>query len=179
MNERGFTLAELLVTMAVTGLILAGVFALQQTGQYAYLAGAARAETQQNARTALDRMTRELRTGSQVTAATNCDLGTNAITFVYVDAAGVNVTARYYLDGANLMRNQTAPVVAGQPESVIGGVDAMTIVCFDANDIATATLANVRSVDIRVTARGEGTSYHGGQANPHAIVASRVRMRNL
>jgi len=60
-DERGFTLAELLVATAVSGLVMAGVFVVQQGGQQAYLLGAARVETQQSARVTLDLMTRELR----------------------------------------------------------------------------------------------------------------------
>src|SRR5207244_13348551 len=60
-NERGFTLAELLVVVALLGLIMAGVVSLQQQGQQAYLMGAARVDAQQNARVALTLMWRALR----------------------------------------------------------------------------------------------------------------------
>lgn len=59
-NERGFTLAELLVAMAVVGLVMSGLFVALQQGQSAYLFGSARAEVQQNGRLALSRIAEEL-----------------------------------------------------------------------------------------------------------------------
>jgi prepilin-type N-terminal cleavage/methylation domain-containing protein len=177
-NEGGFTLAELLVTCAIVGLVMGGVFTLQQQGQFAYVTGAVRAETQQNARIALDRMIRELRSGTQVSAATNCDRGTNDLTFIFIDANAVSVTARYFLSGTSLMRSQTVPAIANQPETLIGGVQALTIVCYDLGEVATATLANVRSVDVALTTQGEDTS-RKDQARARVNVASRVRMRNI
>ena len=67
-DQRGFTLAELMVVMALTGLVLAGVFAIQQEGTNSYLMGAGRVETQQNARVALEQMVRELRSAESITA---------------------------------------------------------------------------------------------------------------
>jgi prepilin-type N-terminal cleavage/methylation domain-containing protein len=67
-NERGFTLVELLIAVAVLGLMMAGLLGLQQQGVYAYLSGAARVEVQQNGRNALDMMTTDLRVARSVTA---------------------------------------------------------------------------------------------------------------
>jgi prepilin-type N-terminal cleavage/methylation domain-containing protein len=35
-NQRGFTLAELFVATAVIGVVMTGVFTIQQQGQHAY-----------------------------------------------------------------------------------------------------------------------------------------------
>lgn len=60
-DERGFTLAELLVAAAALGLLLAGTFGLLSTGLRSYAVGAARVDVQQGVRLALERMSRELR----------------------------------------------------------------------------------------------------------------------
>jgi len=68
-NQRGFTLAELVVVTAVTGLVMTGLFVIQKQGQEAYLFGSNRVETQQNARVALDLLSRELRSATPTGAA--------------------------------------------------------------------------------------------------------------
>ncbi|MEK7370380.1 MAG: prepilin-type N-terminal cleavage/methylation domain-containing protein, partial [candidate division NC10 bacterium] len=67
-DQRGFTLTELLVVTAVLAVVLGAVILIQQKGQEAYIMGSNRVETQQNARVALDLMTRELRSATAVTA---------------------------------------------------------------------------------------------------------------
>ena len=67
-NERGFTLAELLVASAVLGIIMFGVLTVQRQGLSAYLVGAGRVEVQQNARAALETMLNEVRLAQAVTA---------------------------------------------------------------------------------------------------------------
>src|SRR3989442_6344400 len=55
------SLAELLVSLAIVGLVLGGVFGILHQGQRLYAMGAARVESQQTARIALERLAREIR----------------------------------------------------------------------------------------------------------------------
>ena len=43
MNQKGFSLAELLIAAAMTSLLMAGVFVILQQGENAYMLGAGRA----------------------------------------------------------------------------------------------------------------------------------------
>ncbi len=79
-SERGYTLAELLVAMAVLVLLLGGLLLTLQGGQTAYLFGAGRVEVQQNARVGLERMLRELRTATTLVG------GARSLSFTYYDA---------------------------------------------------------------------------------------------
>ncbi|MHB8946457.1 MAG: PilW family protein, partial [Bacillota bacterium] len=63
-DERGFTIAELLVTIAVMGMVLASVVIFQSTGMKLFKMNETATETQQNLRVASDRMAREIRQGS-------------------------------------------------------------------------------------------------------------------
>jgi prepilin-type N-terminal cleavage/methylation domain-containing protein len=176
-NEHGYTLAELMVAMAVMALLLAGIFLTLREGQSAYQYGAGRAEVQQNGRVALDRMLRELRTASTITTATATDLK-----FTYLDETGTLITVEYTLSGTPsagspvlLQRNQTG--AANQPDIVIGGVSNLTMTYYDINNVVTATAANVRSVDVQLTTVPENTAL----ASPNirtALVEGRVRVRN-
>ncbi len=58
---RGFTLVEIMITLAVSGILMAGVYRVFISQQDSYLAQEQVAEMQQNIRAALDLMTRDIR----------------------------------------------------------------------------------------------------------------------
>ena len=60
-NQRGFTLAELLVVTALVGLVMAGVLSLLMSSNQSYQRGTNQVEAQQAARVAMARMAQEIR----------------------------------------------------------------------------------------------------------------------
>ncbi len=60
-NERGFTLAEMLVVCAIVGLVMASLLGLVMSGQQAYWFGTTQVDAQQTTRVALERMVKEIR----------------------------------------------------------------------------------------------------------------------
>lgn len=76
-DQRGFTLAELLVAIAIVGLIMTGLLTLLMAGNESYLTGSNQVEAQAAVRAALERMTQEIReagydpTGAGFAAITN------------------------------------------------------------------------------------------------------------
>src|SRR5262249_19585328 len=104
-------------------LVMGGVLLLQQQGQQAYLLGSSRVETQQNARVALDLMTRELRSAASVTALTNCD-GTNGPDITFTDQSSPAKTIRYALSGTTLNRTED-----GTTTALVGGIASLTMTC--------------------------------------------------
>ena len=173
-DERGYTLAELLTAMAVLGLLMAGLFLTLQEGQTVYLYGAGRAEVQQNARVALERMLRELRTASSVATADADD-----VQFTFLDDTNTLVTVEYSVAGTTLQRNQTVPAVAGQPDVLVGGVTGFTVTYYDITNTATTTATAVYAVDILITTGSDDATLASySPANRRATVAGRVRLRN-
>lgn len=60
-NERGFTLAEMLVVCAIVGLVMASLLGLVMSGQQAYWFGTTKVDAQQTVRVAMERMVKDIR----------------------------------------------------------------------------------------------------------------------
>ncbi len=171
-DQRGFSLAELLVVVAVFGLMLSGLLIVQMQGQQSYLMGSRRVEAQQNGRVALELLVRELRSAQSVTAIPS---GTD---MTFVDGAGV--TIRYLLAGRTLNR-----ITGGVTTPLIGGVRAFTATYFSAFNGATNTgtttgiAADVRLVRIQLVTGTEESVATYSPANQQATIESIVRLRNL
>lgn len=175
-NERGFTLAELLIACAILAFIMAGLFTIQQSGQTAYLIGSSRVEVQQNARIALDSMMNDLRGALPVAGSNqvitaidaNCaTAGTGGQSISFNDAS--NTAVAYSLVSGELRRNGTP---------VIGGVEVLRIFCYNGSDVLNSALAGIRVVQVQIqtrTERGPGS----GPTNQHAFAEARVRLRNV
>lgn len=60
-NERGYTLAEMMVVCAIVGLVMASLLGLVLSGQQAFWYGTTQVDAQQTARVAIERMVKEIR----------------------------------------------------------------------------------------------------------------------
>ena len=175
MNERGFTLAELLIACAVLGIIMAGVLGIQRQGLGAYQVGAARVEVQQNARAALETMINDIRTAREVTAVfAGCGTGPvptgGGATTISITNQDLLVV-QYQLVGTTLQRNA---------DPLIGGVQTRQIWCFGPApaDALTTVPALVRSVRVRVRTQTETVVAASSARDQHALMDTRVQLRN-
>ncbi len=166
-DQRGFTLAELLVVATVLGLILAGVVFIQMQGQQAYLFGSHRVEVQQNNRSALELMVKELRSAQKIT------LIPSATDMTFLDENGA--TVRYQKSGTTLNRT-----IAGATTALIGGVQTLTLTYFTDYPGTTATTPDVvRFVRLQLVTGTEDQVSGASPANQHATMESLVRLRNI
>ena len=172
-DQRGFSLAELLIVTAVLGLVMAAVIAIQQKGQQAYTYGANRIEAQQNARVALDLMTRELRSAQSMVT-----LG-SASNLTFTDQNSTQV--QYQLTGTNLNR-----ISGGTTTTIIGGVQSLTMTyCAVWNAVsntcttAAGTPSAVTVIRVQLTAKTEDAAASGTLGYRSMIVESAIRLRNV
>ena len=183
-NQNGFTLTEILIALAIAGVVMAGVYSAYYSQQKSYVTQEQVVAMQQNLRAAMYYMEREIRmAGCDPTEDAGAGIqtaGSNSIRFTLdiTDDAGIgdfdgdtldaNEDITYSLDdndgdGDNdLERNNNL---------IAENVDALDFVYLDANRATTTTLANIRSVQITLVARtGRGdpgytnnTSYQNQQ----------------
>jgi len=184
-DQRGFTLAEILVAAAVLSMMMAALLIVQQQGQFAYITGAARVEAQQNARWALDGLTGELRSAQGVTAlGAGCETGPipwldpppvgaggGASSITFTDASGAQV--QYSLNVTNLERTSGGP-----PTVITPGVEALQLWCLDKNGDPTPTAGAVRSLHVRIHTRSEYATAGIGPQNQRAVLDAHLRLRN-
>jgi prepilin-type N-terminal cleavage/methylation domain-containing protein len=171
-DQRGFSLTELLVVTAVLAVVVGAVILIQQKGQEAYVMGSNRVETQQNARVALELISRELRSATAVTAIPS---STNV---TFTDQNGVSV--QYQLSGSNL--NRTA---GGATVTLLGGVQSLAFTYYSAYNAqtgtgtTTATASAVKVVKVALETRTEESAAAGSLADRRATMEAMVRLRNL
>ena len=176
-GDAGFSLVELLVVVAVLGLVMAGALGLLESGMRTYALGAARTEAQQAARVGLERMAKELRQAGYdpAGAAVAAIVAAEPTRLVFqVDANGNGVIdptrerITYVLRDDVLRRD-----AGGGAQPIVEGVRRLELSYFDGNGAPTVDPARVRAIRIRIET---GPTRHG--AAPGVIMDTDVALRN-
>lgn len=142
-KQRGFSLIEMVLVIVIVGIIASVGAQLMGTGFQLYFTGRDTLSVDAQARVALERMTRELRTVRPATSLTM----TPATQITFTDETGTVV--QYVLGGGNLMRNT---------EVLAGGVTGLGFVYLDSTGAVTATAAQVFYVSVQFTVTQGGMS---------------------
>ena len=175
-SNRGFTIVELLVATALSGIVLTGIYSSYYSQQKSYVAQGQISSMQQNLRAALYHMEREIRrAGYDPVGESGAGIQTNGTDSIRVTMditddsgtgdpdgdtgdAGEDIT--YSLsdtdgDGDNdLARNDAN---GSGTQTVAEDIDALNLVYLNEEDSTTSTLSEIRSVQISIVARtGQG-----------------------
>jgi prepilin-type N-terminal cleavage/methylation domain-containing protein len=193
-TDAGFTLAEMLVGLAVTGIVMAALFGLLTVSQQSVLQGTNQAEAQQNARAVLARMIDDIRSAgydptnngfstiiNQTTTAftlQNDWNGSGAIqntvtTTLSGVARGEQIT--YSLAGTTLSRQESQVDGSALP---LAQVQSMTLQYLDAAGAVTATAADIRTVAVTLVVSPGCPPATGPQGRVLVTVSDRARLRN-
>jgi type II secretory pathway component PulJ len=174
-GQTGHSLVDVLVAMAIMGLVMSATLSMLQSGLAAWGWGAGRVEAQQSIRAALERMAHELReagydpTGAGIEAVLVAeparivfqrDLNGNGL----IDPTSERVT--YLLrSGETTLRRDAG----GGAQPLAESVRRFTLSYLDKDGAPTADPARVASVRIELEA---------GRAGPEATMATLVTLRN-
>ena len=153
------TLHELVVAVAVMGVVFAGAYGSLDAGLRVYAIGAARAESQQSARVSLSRLAREIRVtgvGADIHLPAIAAADSAAIVLASdLDADGALATRgeriTWHLGGSTLRRD-----AGGGAQPVANGVQRLAFRYLDADGAPTTDPAAVRRVEITVLAASPG-----------------------
>jgi len=179
-DQRGFSLPDLMLAVAILAIIITATMVLQQQSQQAYLLGSNRVETQQNARVALDLLTRELRSATSLTTI-NSNGGNPDITFV--DQTGV--TVRYCWSSSTTgcvstgTRSSLVRIYNGTAGVLIGGVNAMAFTFYNSSTATYTgtTVGNVYAVRATLTTKTEESVSSGMPGDQRATMECTVQLR--
>lgn len=166
-------LADLLVALAVAALVLSATLTVFVQGQRAYVEGAARVESQQNARIALARLVREIRQAPSGPGLAPITVAEPSRVVLRRDAEGGaagQATVAWQLTGSVLRRNAGA---GAQP--IVTGVRALAFTYLDSGGRVTTAPADVRAVAITLTTAPEHVRPGG---NVQTVLATEVTLRN-
>jgi len=172
-REQGFTIMELLVVILIMGVVMAGIYAVYTSQQKSFIIQEDVAELQQNLRSAMFFLVRDIRlvgcdpTGNADAGITAANVNSISLTMDFRgkdpddppdgDVGDPEETVTYSLmdsdgDGTldSLGRNTGGGLVA-----VAANIDALNFVYLDGNGALTADLNKIRSVQLTVVARTE------------------------
>jgi type IV pilus assembly protein PilW len=161
-NITGFTLTELIVAMGIGMVVLAAVTTTFMAQARFYNAQEQINEMQQNARGALDLITRELKmagykpnggTFDGVTYSTSqlmiqADMDSNG---TISSSSSANEQITYAYDSAN--KQITRKMGTGTADILADNITAFAFSYYDGNGTSTTTSANIRQVKVDITAR--------------------------
>jgi type IV pilus assembly protein PilW len=163
-SNKGFTLLELMVTMVIISILMAGIYAFYKNQLTSHITQQVLVDMQQDARVAMYMMTREIRMAGcdpqRSTGATIRLANASQIAFDSDQDGDGSITADehfyYVLNNGNLERggwnNPSAPV-PDELNPVALNVDALNFVYLDNAGLVTADLDAIRSVQITLVAR--------------------------
>jgi type IV pilus assembly protein PilW len=160
-KARGFSLVELLIAIAISGIVLGAVSTLFIMQNKSYSVQEQVTEMQQNARAAMDIMTREIRmAGYDPSSSANASI-------VTATSGSINFTQDLDGDGSTTGTNENITYslytssgiqkigrdTGGGNQPVAENIQALTFAYYDSDGNTTAVPADIRQIELTITAR--------------------------
>ena len=157
-SQKGFSLIELMVAMAIASVLMAGIYTFYHNQLKTHITQQEMVDMQQDARAAMYMMTREIRMAGYDplnTGATIRTANVAEIAFSSDDngngAIGTNERFYYALNNGNLERGRWDDL--GNLNTVALNIDALNFRYLNNDGITASSLEDIRSVQITLVAR--------------------------
>ncbi|MBW1698730.1 MAG: prepilin-type N-terminal cleavage/methylation domain-containing protein [Deltaproteobacteria bacterium] len=176
-KDTGFTMIELLIAMAVGLIVLGALSSTFIIQRKTFDAQEQLTEMVQNARAAMDLMTREIRMAGYSPAGANFNGITYDTTQLKIQAdlngdgdttSGSNEIITYTYDAANDQIDRSTGV-AGTPKAVAENIESFTFDYLDGTGGSTTITADIRQVKITIKARTAKTDPSTGQYRTYTL----------
>ncbi|OOP57814.1 MAG: hypothetical protein AYP45_01405 [Candidatus Brocadia carolinensis] len=188
-DERGFTLVELMIGLAISMILMGVAVSIFNVQRKSYSFQEQVTEMQQNVRAVMDMMVREVRmAGYDPTVAGFVGIGTNTATLMKILAdldgngtttGGSNeeITYRYYNTNDATYPCQIKRNTGGGFQPLAEDIDGCTFLYYDINGIATSTASSIRQIQITITGRTAKADPNLGYS--YGTLTSRITPENL
>lgn len=187
MKETGFTLIELMIAMCLSLLVMAPVVSLFASLGRSYTTQEAAVEAQQDVRAAIDFMLHDLRmagldplgsagTGIEIANVSKIRVTSDRNLNGFLDESDDEIVT-YSYDSGNNRLNQILYEGSGSEDIriLMEDVTDLTFAYLDVNSATTATLADIRSIEIVMTVQGPA----GRDQTIARTYTTRVACRNM
>lgn len=155
--NKGFSLIEILVGIVILGVLLTAVYSLFASANKSQISQDLEVEMQQNARSALDFIVRELRNMSSLNCMenTNTTCATPGDIIVFAFRPEVDTYSRIFSwsSSDNILRFSKTAVGAEDRQPLADYITAVSFSGFDDNNNSTTLIGNIQRIDITLTAR--------------------------
>jgi len=168
-NNKGFTLIELMVVVVILGLMTLGAVTFFGGGVRSWISGQFQLSAQRDARIALDRMVKEIREGDIIDDTSDSD----TIIVSYTVLAEEDLTFSWSgTSGDSLTRKRGS----GVSQSVLDNVHQLTFTYLNHAGIEMTNESNASKILINLQVDLDGDALTGG--NPDIILDTEVNLRN-
>jgi prepilin-type N-terminal cleavage/methylation domain-containing protein len=179
-QNKGFTVVEILVGIVILGVMLGAIYSLFMSANKSQISQDLEVEMQQNARSALDFIGRELKNMSSLNCmentTTTCATSGDKIGFASMSDSNSRIFT--WSSSDNILRFSCTAIGAEDRQPIADNITAVSFTAFDSNNNNTSIIGDARRIVITLTAQTSRIDPNTKGIRTYSTTTS-VKRRNL